>query len=295
MLSLNVTINCRNDPITYVATVTRFIQSTLMICLIFDIDTHTHTHTTILLLFHLLFLFLNDSRNRNSASILAHIDISLVWLQHSFLWQFRQVLLVVPNSVWWLWQILTGCMRYTLAFQWSHLLSICLILIQQLPPSQHLVVHLHWFLPNFNYFFTLKEKTNKWMRKGHNKLIWKLISCLKRTQFFLLQALGKPTSSSKALYAIGGDNGKWSSFRQTFFDIESVNLCQSFRMLLWIGTGITYTKEFAYDTVEVAPIDIFGTMGTWSLLPQRLPTPCTFGSAVTVSTLLLIKQNIFSF
>jgi hypothetical protein len=76
MLSLNVTINCRNDPITYVATVTRFIQSTLMICLIFDID--THTHTTILLLFHLLFLFLNDSRNRNSASILAHIDISLV-------------------------------------------------------------------------------------------------------------------------------------------------------------------------------------------------------------------------
>jgi hypothetical protein len=62
-------------------------------------------------------------------------------------------------------------------------------------------------------------------------------------------AAGRTTSMDRWVYAIGGDAGDATS---------------------------------ASSTVELAPVDAYGTMDAWTLLPQGLPEPRTLAGAVTV-------------
>jgi hypothetical protein len=60
------------------------------------------------------------------------------------------------------------------------------------------------------------------------------------------------------------------------------------------NNAYTPTTTNALNTVEASIVDMFGVMSNWILLQYRLPQPCTFSNAVTISTfnsLIFMNMN----
>jgi hypothetical protein len=65
------------------------------------------------------------------------------------------------------------------------------------------------------------------------------------------------TAAARFVYAIGGDGGK-------------------------------ATQNAPFDTVELAPVDLFGNMGAWQLATNKLTTPRSFASVATVGRYIYV-------
>ncbi len=84
---------------------------------------------------------------------------------------------------------------------------------------------------------------------AQNLFPWSLTSELVEPRRAVATTPGRPTVTSRFLYAIGGDAG---------------------------------TLDTAKATVESASLDIFGNLGAWSLQVSELPAPRTFAGATTI-------------
>ncbi|HSB19664.1 MAG TPA: kelch repeat-containing protein [Anaeromyxobacteraceae bacterium] len=83
-------------------------------------------------------------------------------------------------------------------------------------------------------------------------------SPLTRGRRALVAAAGNATPASRFLYAVGGDGGAAAA-------------------------------AAPFDDVEVAPVDLFGRMGTWSTVPRsRLATPRAFAASATVGRYIYV-------
>jgi hypothetical protein len=85
---------------------------------------------------------------------------------------------------------------------------------------------------------------------------WKSASDMTSPRRAPAAVTGRPTTTSRYVYGIGGDVGVSNNART-------------------IGSKV-------YDTVEAASVDVFGAMGSWREQRNKLPAPRTWSGAVSV-------------